>query len=186
MSEIRVAKRYSKALLDLAIETKSLDKIYKDIELLSKVCSENRDFELALKSPIVKFDKKKAILNQILKGKVEALTLSFIDIICNKNRASVLPAIAKEFTAEYKIYMGIQSASVTTAIKLDKKTTEEITDLVMQISGKKKVELTENVDKDIIGGYILKVGDQQINESISGKLKDLKLRLTDKRFEKKF
>lgn len=186
MSDIRVAKRYSKALLDLSIQKDSLEKIYKDIDLLSKTCIQNRELRVALNSPIVKFDKKKAILNLIFKNKVEELTIQFVNIICNKNRANLIPAIAEEFIREYKDYMGIQTASVTTSVKLDKKMHNEFSDLVAKVSGRKKVELAEYIDKDIIGGYILNIGDRQINESISRKLTDLKVRLIDKRFEKKF
>lgn len=186
MSETRVAGRYAKSLLDLSIESKFLDKVYKDIVLLSKICSENREFVLMLKSPIVKFDKKKAVISAILKGKVEKITLAFIDLICNKNRANMIPGIAIEFVREYKDYMGIQTASITTAVALDEKSLADTVSLVKKISGRDKIELTEKIDESIIGGYILKVGDKQINDSISGTLKDLRLRLVDKNFEKRF
>lgn len=69
MSDLRVAKRYAKALMDFSIEKKILDKVFADMTLIFNTCEENRDLTLALRSPIIKFDKKRAILQAIFKGK---------------------------------------------------------------------------------------------------------------------
>lgn len=186
MSELRIAKRYAKSLLDLSVEQNSLDKTYKDLELILKVYRENRELSAVLRSPIVKFDKKRSILQAIFKGKVGELTLLFLNLICNKNRAAHLRAIAREFMVEYREHKGIQTASITTAVVLSQDMKEEILKIVKDISGKNSIELEEKIDEDIIGGYILKVGDKQINDSIRGRLKDLDVALIDKGYEKKY
>ncbi|MFM7859761.1 MAG: ATP synthase F1 subunit delta, partial [Flammeovirgaceae bacterium] len=97
MSHSRVASRYVKSLLSLAEEQKVLDQVHADMQLLDSVCKINRDFTLMLKSPIIKHDKKRDILEAIFKNKVHHLTMAIIDILTRKNREPLLPAIAAEF-----------------------------------------------------------------------------------------
>mgnify|MGYP001571503800 CR=1 FL=1 len=65
MADSRVASRYVKSLLGLAVEKEALDKVHKDMILFSKVCEENRGFTLMLRNPIIKHDKKREIWKEI-------------------------------------------------------------------------------------------------------------------------
>src|SRR5688572_7171171 len=116
MADSRAASRYVKSLLGLAVERNVLDEVHQDMLLFSKVVEDNREFELLLKNPIVKHDKKRDILERLFKGKVNPLTLAIFDIITKKNREPILPAIAREFHNSYNEYKGIGKAVVTTAI----------------------------------------------------------------------
>lgn len=186
MSEYRVVSRYAKSLLELAEEKSILDKVHTDMQLFSKVCKENRDFVLMLKNPVIKHDKKNAILKKVFEGSVNELTLAIFDIMCRKNRESFLPGVAKEFQNQYNIYKGIEEAKITSAIPLSAELKKEIEGIVKQISSKKSVELVEEVDKDLIGGYVLKVGDRQIDDSIKSKLKALELKFKQNPYIKEF
>ncbi|MEM6523072.1 MAG: ATP synthase F1 subunit delta [Bacteroidota bacterium] len=186
MSEYRVATRYAKSLLSLADDQGVLDKVHADMQLFLNVCAESRDLFLLLKNPIIKHDKKRAVLQKIFEGKVSQLTIAFFDIITRKNREAVLPEMAKEFDHQYNVYKGIEEATVTTAIPLTKELKAEVEKLVKKISSKSKVELTELVDEDLIGGYILKVADRQIDDSIKSKLKALELKFSQNPYIKEF
>lgn len=186
MSEYRVATRYAKSLLSLANDQGVLEKVHADMQLFTNVCAESRDLFLLLKNPIIKHDKKRAILQRIFKAKVSDLTLAFFDIITRKNREAVLPEIAKEFDHQYNLIQGIEEATVTTAIPLTKELRVEIEKLVQKISAKSKVELTEVIDQELIGGYILKVSDRQIDDSIRSKLKILELKFRQNPYIKEF
>ncbi len=185
MSEIRVASRYAKSLLELAAEQKVLDQVHDDMLQFSKVCDENRDFYLVLRNPIINHDKKRAILGKVFKG-ANKLTLAIFDIITRKNREAYLPAIAKEFHNKYNAYKGIEEATVTTAIQLDASLRKEMEAMVKKVSNLDKVELTEKIDEDIIGGYVLTVGDQQIDDSLRTKLKALNLKFSQNPYIKEF
>lgn len=178
MADSRVASRYVKSLLGLAVEQKVLDEIHRDMLLFSKVCNENRSFEILLKNPVIKHDKKLEILKRIFSGKVHSLTMAFFDIITRKNRESILSGIAKEFHNAYNDYKGIGKATVITAVPLDAGLRAEFEKLVKNYSDKKQVELIEKVDHDIIGGFVLNVGDRQIDASIKNKIKTLKLKFS--------
>lgn len=186
MSEVRVASRYAKSLLELANEQGKIEEVHKDMLLLDTICKENHDFTLVLRNPIIKNDKKKAILEAIFKGKVDDLTMAIFDIITRKNRESVLPAVAREFHHQYNKFMSIEKATITTAVKLDKDLRSSFEKIVKQISDQKEVELDEVVDENIIGGYVLKVGDRQVDDSIKSKIKELELKFSKNEYIKEF
>lgn len=186
MADSRVASRYVKSLLGLAVEKGALDKVHNDMLMFSKVCEENRSFTLMLHNPIIKHDKKRDILEALFKGKVHTLTLAIFDIITRKNREPLLPAIAKEFHAAYNEYNGVGEATITTAIPMDSKLRSEIEKIVKRISDKKQVEIEEKVDAGMIGGFVLNVGDRQIDASIKNKLNALKVKLGANPYIKEF
>ena len=175
MADSRAASRYVKSLLGLAVEKNVLEEVHRDMQLFSQAASDSRPFELLLQSPVIKHDKKLEILRQIFKGKVHSLTLAFFEIITRKNREPILLSVAREFHNAYNAYKGIGKATVTTAITLDAAMRAEFERLVRQYSGKKQIELIEKVDSDLIGGFVLKVGDRQVDASIKNKLKTLQV-----------
>ena len=186
MADLRVASRYVKSLLDLAEEQGVLEAVHQDMLMFSRVCKESRAFAIMLKSPVIRHEKKKDILVKIFSGKVNKLTLGFIEIITRKNREPLLVLIANEFHNAYNVYKGIGKASVTTTIPMDDELRAEIVGIVKKLSEKKSVEIDEKVDKEMIGGFILNVGDRQIDASIRSKLKALKLKFTENPYLKQF
>lgn len=186
MSDLRAASRYVKSLLGLAVEQGALEAVHADMQLFAKVCAENRQFELLLHNPVVRHDKKRDILERVFKGKVHPLTMAIFDIITRKNREPLLPAIAREFHNAYKVYKGVGTAVVTTAVPLDAALRAEIERIAQNLSEKKQVEIKEVVDSDMIGGFVLVVGDKQIDASIKNKLKALKVEFSHNPFIKEF
>jgi F-type H+-transporting ATPase subunit delta len=186
MADSRVASRYVKSLLGLAVEQGVVEAVHADMQLFDNVCRANRDFVLMLKSPIVRHEKKKEILTRLFSGKVHKLSMSIIEILTSKNREPLLPAIATEFHNAYNDYKGIGKASITSTIPIDGKLRGELEAIVKKLSNKTQVELVEKVDKDLIGGFILNVGDRQIDASIKNKLKALKIKFSENPFVKQF
>lgn len=186
MADSRVASRYVKSLLGLAVEQGVLEEVHADMQLLDSVCHSNRDFVLMLKSPIVRHEKKKEILRRLFSGKVHKLSMSIIEILTTKNREPLLPAIATEFHNAYNVYKGIVKAYVTTTIPIDGKLRGELEAIVKKLSDKTQVEMEERVDKELIGGFILNVGDRQIDASIKNKLKALRIKFGENPFLKQF
>ena len=97
MNYPRVASRYSKALLELAVEKNELDKVSADVATLKAAVSGSRDLELLLASPIVKTDKKQAILNEVFKGAFSPIFEGFVSLITKNGRESILIAICEKF-----------------------------------------------------------------------------------------
>ncbi len=173
MKDARVASRYAKALINLAVERNELDAAKKDIDLVYSTCLESNELQLMLQSPIISVDKKQTILDKIFNHQVGDLVRKFIAIVVSKNREELIPAITKEFLNQYRIHNGFITAEVTTAIELD----DELRTKLLSIVGEendRKVELVETVDPSIIGGLVVRIGDRQFDASIKRKINDLK------------
>ncbi|MES2681813.1 MAG: ATP synthase F1 subunit delta [Bacteroidota bacterium] len=173
------ATRYAKALMDLALESNQLDKVRSDMKTVEKLCKENREFNLFLKSPVIKTDKKLQVLKSIFEGKITPLTLSFLNLVATKHREAYVKEIAAAFDEQYKENKNIFTAVVTSARGLDDTSKKKVLDLIKsQMNG--EVELVEKIDAATIGGFILKIGDRQIDRTVSRQLSNLKKELTHK------
>jgi F-type H+-transporting ATPase subunit delta len=186
MVDSRAASRYVKSLLDLAVEKNALESVHDDMLLFSKICDENRAFELLLRNPIIRHNKKREILERLFEGRVNPLTMAIFDILTRKNREPLLPGIAREFHTAYNAYKGIGKAFIITAVPLDSQLRTEFENIVKRLSEKDKVELTEKIDKEMIGGFILNVGDRQIDASMKNKLQALKVKFSHNPYIKEF
>src|SRR5690606_5692035 len=96
-----------------------LDAVLKDMQYLNAVASESRDFQLLLQSPIIKADKKKSIIDEVLGGKIGSLTMKFIHLMISKGRESNLSEIAAAFQSQYNDLKMIKEVSVTTAVPMN-------------------------------------------------------------------
>jgi len=179
MADSRAASRYVKSLLDLAVEKKALEEVHRDMLMFSETINKSRPLELLLQSPVIKHDQKLAVLKKAFGGKVHNLTMSFFEIITRKNREPILATVATQFHQAYNEYKGIQKATVTTAVPMDAKARVEFEKLVKNYSDKKQIELIEKVDPDLIGGFVLKVGDRQVDASIRSKIKTLQVKFSE-------
>jgi len=179
MADSKAVSRYVKSLLNLAVSNGVLDEVHEDMKSFERVLAQNRPLVNVLRSPIVKHYKKKKVLESLFRGRYNDLTLSFFRIITEKNREEILPLIAKEFHSAYNEHQGIGKASVVTAVPLDNELREEILSVAKRVVGKSQVELKEEVDPTIIGGFILNAGTQQIDSSIKHKLNILQLTFND-------
>lgn len=176
MKSTKAAARYAKALLEIAVDQKKVDSILGDMNFLSQVSTESRDFELMVNSPIVKSDKKIAIFEVIFE-QFEKESMDFIKLIANNNRESMLPAIAQSFDTLVKESRGIVPVTIVTATKLDGATKEGI---LAKVKGsvKGELEVTEEIDESLIGGFLVKMGDVQIDATVANQFNNLKQSLT--------
>lgn len=172
MIETRVSHRYAKSLLDLALEQGQLEPVMEDMQLVEKTIRENHDLVIMLRSPVIKTDKKQEILKAVFGGKIGVITLAFLDIITRKRREMHLPGISSSFLTQYRSYRQILTAVITTASGLDDKLRAQVMEIVRG-STKSEVELQEKIDKNLVGGFILRVGDKQVDASILRQLKNL-------------
>jgi F-type H+-transporting ATPase subunit delta len=175
MNDGKISVRYSQALFESALEKKLLDKVYKDMIFILEVCKipEMKEF---LESPIIIPSKKIDILQKVLGNNIEKITFSLIELVVKNGRENYIPAIARVFIHVTKEHQGITESVLTTAIKVDPKLKQKITVLISGIF-KTKVELAEVVDKDIIGGFILRIEDHYIDASVRNKLRKIEKEL---------
>ena len=173
MSNVRIATRYAKSLLGLAIERNELDKTFADMEWLQSVCKSNPDFVNMLRSPVIKSDAKGKIVTAIAKDKVGKITGEFIRLLIIKGREGGLPEISTEFIKQYKEYKKIRIVKVTTAVPLSDELKEGIVRFIKSTTDIQNLELETIVDKDIIGGIIMQAGDKLVDASVSYDFKQI-------------
>jgi F-type H+-transporting ATPase subunit delta len=175
MNDSKISVRYARALFQSALEKNILDKVFQDMLLISEVCKapETKEF---LHSPIIVPSKKEAIFQAIFGDNIEKITLSLIDLCVKHGRESFIPAIARVFIHETKKHNGITETVLTTAVKIDDSLRKQITDLITR-NFNTEVELKENIDPEIVGGFILQIDDSYIDASIRNKLRKIKKEL---------
>lgn len=182
MSVLRIASRYAKSLLDLAIEQDKLDRILEDVKSF-KAATDNRDFFLLLKSPIVNTGKKQAIFKALFEDKFDKVTNSFLSIILRKGRETYLPDIAASFLNQYKDLKKISTIKLTTATELSESNHQAIKQkLEASEATNEVIDLITKVDNDLIGGFIIEFDDRLYDASVAHKLEELKKEFRDDHF----
>ena len=172
MRNTRIAQRYAKALFDLAIEQNIIERVYDDIVLIKGVCETNKDFILLLSSPIIKSDKKQAIIKEIFEKHIHHVTLSFLLIITKKRREYYISQISKKFIVFYKDFKGIEIVTVTSANQLDQTTIQKVLQKLKTFITK-EIELVQVINPNIIGGFIIQYDDKKYDASILNKIHSL-------------
>jgi len=169
-----VASRYAKSLLDLSIERKLLDKVNNDMVQLSEICADSSDLISVLNNPTINAVKKSEVFTAIFKGKMEDISLDFIQLITKNSRESLLPVIAQSFTKLYKAHNNILDVELISAVALDDAAKSKIMDKVKSKFEGATIQLSETIDESILGGFIVKIGDKQIDASVASQLTNLK------------
>lgn len=173
MPNPRLAGRYAKSLLGLAIEKGELEKVYEDMKVLQAICKSNRDFVALLKSPVIKNEIKWKILQAVTTGKTGELTNAFNRLLIIKNRESNLPDIISAFLTQYKEYKNIYTVQLTTAVPASEALKEQILNHLRKTTPMEKIELETKVDEEIIGGFVLQVGDKLVDASVAYDLREV-------------
>jgi F-type H+-transporting ATPase subunit delta len=175
MADSQVAHRYAKPLLELAIEQNTLDTVYQDMILLEKTCKENPEFAAVLKNPIIRGYRKMAILRKLFADKVSALTSSLFDVLARRDREYLLDDIAIAFVAQYNNIKNIQKVTLISATKLSEDLKKELK-IKVENQLKKTIIMEEKIDASLIGGFMLKVGNDQVfDNSVRSQLQRLKM-----------
>jgi F-type H+-transporting ATPase subunit delta len=169
----RVASRYAKSLLDLAVEKGQLEPIYADMLYLQQLTQQSRDFLNLLRSPVIKANTKTKVINAVTAGKVGPVTTAFIQLMTSKAREAVLPEIITSFVQQYKEHKGVKTVKLTTATPVSDEVKAQIITQVKKTVGFDNLELEETIDPAIIGGFVLQAGDQLIDASIAYDLKNI-------------
>lgn len=173
MSELTVAARYAKSIIDLAGQQNLVEAINNDMQLFLHTLRKNPQLKAVLANPIVSHTKKINILEEIFSGKVNHLSISFYKLMINKSRGEVLFETANQYINQYNFINHIVKATVVTPTVLSAANKQKMIDEVQGATGS-TVILDTKIDPSLIGGFVLTVGDRQIDTSIASDLKRLK------------
>ncbi|MFP4468197.1 MAG: ATP synthase F1 subunit delta [Bacteroidales bacterium] len=169
-------KRYARALLMLAGENEILEQSYADMRLVDAVLNGHKELSISLKSPIVRVSKKQNVIRRLFDGRINPLILQFMLIIVRKQRGNILGGIASAYRDVYKNHMGIETVRIVTAQPLDEKLRKRAMAAAKKLTSY-AIEFEESIDPDIIGGFILILGDKRYDASVRNRLNQAKKHL---------
>jgi F-type H+-transporting ATPase subunit delta len=172
MKSTKSAGRYAKALLELALDQDKLALVEADMLQLIKMSVEVHDFYVFINSPLIQIEKKVAVIHSIFKDFNE-VTLKFLALVTNNGREGAMIEIAKQFIAQLMSHRGIVPVTIISAQQLEDNTKAEILSKINSVV-KGTPLITEEVDASLIGGFIIRMGDQQIDASVATQLQRMK------------
>ena len=172
MSWTRAAIRYAKAILSVAEDNKTSAKIQQDMNQIANAIASNPALNEVLKSPVVKLSEKTTVLGKLF-SKMNPEVTSLFNVLALNKRVDLLEQIALQFNRLYDELNNKEQATVTTAVPMTEALEEKVMAKLKTLSSK-EVTLTKIVDETILGGFILRVGDQQYNASVSNQLNEIK------------
>jgi len=175
MNNPRLATRYAKSIIDLAIERDQLDAVYNDMKFILRICKSNPDFVAVLRSPIINPTSKGKIIESITKTSVSGLTTAFIKLLVSKTRETNLPEIAGAFVDQYNDINNIHKVKIITAVEMSESLKTEILSKVLEEIPLSSIDLEAVVDRELIGGFILETANRSLDASISRDLKEIKM-----------
>ncbi|WP_242083724.1 ATP synthase F1 subunit delta [Aestuariivivens sediminis] len=176
MAGSRAAIRYAKAVLALATEQKKADVVNDDMKLIANTLSQSAELSDLLKNPVAKSETKKAALLAVF-PKLNSISTGLFEVLISNKRMEILGNIAQKYSALYDQLMGKEIARVTTAFPMTSDLEIKVLAKIKELTNK-AVALENIVDESILGGFILRIGDQQYDASVSNKLNKLKREFT--------
>ena len=172
MNYNRVAFRYAKALLlSCKGDNDKLEAVHNDMSFINNTFDESEELKLFIDSKVIKDSDKLATQNEIFED-LNDLSKSLIKLLMKNRRIDLFDDVSKSFTVLYNDYVGNQEVTLTTASEVEFEKLKEIEQKVKELTSK-NVNLTNIVDKQIVGGFVLRVGDLQYNASFKDQLKKL-------------
>jgi F-type H+-transporting ATPase subunit delta len=173
MPNPRLAGRYAKSLIDLAIEKNQLEVVYKDMLYLQAACKSSSEFVNILRSPVITPDKKDKILTAVTQGNVSDITALFNKLLIKKHREDNLPEIMSAFITQYNSLKQIHKIKLTTAEVLSEEVKQAILSKIRKETALQNIELEIVVKPEIIGGFVLEFNNNLVDASIMRDLKDI-------------
>ncbi|PIE50003.1 MAG: ATP synthase F1 subunit delta [Flavobacteriales bacterium] len=169
----KVAKRYAQGFLDFAQESKNTDAIYTEMKEVVKTVNNSRELELFFATPFIDYKKKMSVASEIFKS-FSSTSQNMISLVIKQGREKHLKNIAQEFINKVEDLKGIQRVSLTTAKELSPENIKQILASTTLVNTTTEYDLETKINPDLLGGYVLRVGDQQIDASVQTKLNKLR------------
>jgi F-type H+-transporting ATPase subunit delta len=168
MNDSKISVRYAKALFQAAIEKGVAEKVMTDLKFVKTAIAVS-DFREMLDSPVAKTSGKKRVFDDLFAASIDPLTLSFLHLVLDNKRESYFAAMIRNYTRMFKEHQGIRSAEIIVPSALNKEYREKLQSLLEKVFDS-KIEMEEKIKPELIGGFILKVEDEQYDASVSSNL----------------
>ena len=177
MNESKISVRYSKAIIEMSREKNILETVKTDMDFIGQCLNQIPEFKLVLDSPVINTSEKRALFKKSLGENIHPVTLSFINLIFTNRRETYLEPIIHYFMYLYNKEIGIKPAVLLSPAKFDPALRAKIVHIFSQKLNI-KMELQEQTEPELLGGFVMRIEDYQIDASISSRLSKIKKELT--------
>jgi F-type H+-transporting ATPase subunit delta len=167
-----IAQVYARSLFEVAKEQSKLDVVKEQLGQFADALDGNRELSIYFFSPYFSTPEKKDGLGKLLEG-VDDAVANFLALLIENHRMPVIFRVRREYDALWELENKRLPVTVTSAVALDEATVASIGDTIGRQTGQ-QVELTANVDPDVLGGLIVRVGNSILDASIRNRLENLR------------
>ena len=167
-----IAEVYSRALFEAAKDNDVLDRVHEELGEFADALSENRELRLFFFSPYFSSEEKKEGVEQVVTGADERF-VNFLELLAERHRMPAIHRIRREIDRMWAEERKRLPVSVTSAVDLDESLVKDIGERIKEQTGQ-EVELSSNVDPDVLGGLVVRVGNMVLDASVRNRLEQLR------------
>ena len=181
MSDAIVARRYAQALYQEAEANGKDEKVDDDMLAVQESLDASRELDQFFRSPLIARDKKESVIGKLFDGKVDDLIVRLMKLLVQKGREDILPAVIEQYADLRDERLGQVEALVKTAMPMEYDETEDLRKALESKTGK-KVRLRIEVEPDLIGGVVVRIGDRVYDGSVQHQLETLRDQLEERAY----
>ena len=168
-----ISKTYGDALFELALEENKIDDYVEEVRGVAQVLDENEDLTKLLNHPKIGKEEKIQVISQIFEGRISRELLGLLNMIVEKDRNNEMKEIFEYFIDRVKEYKNIGVASVVSAVELSDSQKAQVEKRLLETTKYVQFEISYEVDADLIGGMVIRIGDRVVDSSIRTRLYEL-------------
>ena len=172
-----VSTTYGEALFELAAENNKEEEFLGEITALKGLLKENPEFGSLMNHPKILKEEKLKVLEDVFSGRISRELLGFLHFVVAKDRYGEIDGILDFFIGKVKQHQGIGIANVATAVSLNEDQKKEIENKLLATTPFDRMEMHYQVEEDLIGGMVIRIGDRVVDSSVKTKLFELQREL---------
>lgn len=174
-----VAKRYAKALFEVALEENKTLEVEEELKALVSALASDSDLDRFISTPKISGEDKLAVLKKALEGKLSSVVINTLELLVERGRMSILAELLDSYIKIEGESLGLADATVYSTFELDERELNTVAEEFGALSGR-KIRATNVIDKSLLGGLKVVIGDTLYDGSLSGKLERLEKSFNDK------
>lgn len=172
-----VSERYALSLYEVAKGENLVPQLFDELETISRVFEEYPDYLKILTTPSIAFGEKKTVLSTVFEGRVHPYLLNFLMLLTEKNRIGLIGEMATAYRDMYYLEEGICEVTAVTAVPLSDDLFEKLKQKMTSVTGK-RIILKNKVDPRLLGGVLVRIENNQIDDTVKRRLDELARQLT--------